>query len=145
LILTDFGVDSQRRGHNWSVDAAGCIGSEPSGSDRIGAQVICRDCCYETASFGASWCYGDIYTRSGLTKQQRSLVTISALVTQGTERQLELHINTGLTAGLTKTEIVEAFIHLIPDTGFPRVLNALYVAKEVFAQRDIDDPVLKSA
>jgi 4-carboxymuconolactone decarboxylase len=72
-------------------------------------------------------------------------VTISSLVTQGTERQLELHINAGLTAGLTKTETIETIIHLIPYTGFPRVLNALYVAKKVFAQRDTDDPVLKSA
>jgi 4-carboxymuconolactone decarboxylase len=79
--------------------------------------------------------YGDIYSRPGLTHRQRALVTISTLATQGTERELELHINTGLTAGLTKTEIVEAIVHLIPYTGFPRVLNALYVAKKVFAQR----------
>ena len=84
--------------------------------------------------------YGDIYSRPGLKHQQRALVTISSLVTQGTERELELHINTGLTAGLTKTEIVEAIIHLIPYTGFPRVLNALYVAKKVFAQRADEDP-----
>jgi Carboxymuconolactone decarboxylase family len=66
----------------------------------------------------------------------RSSRSISSLVTQGTERELELHVNTGLTSGLTKTEIVEAITHLIPYTGFPRVLNALYVAKQVFAQRD---------
>ncbi|MDW4528623.1 carboxymuconolactone decarboxylase family protein [Rossellomorea marisflavi] len=79
--------------------------------------------------------YGDIYSRSGLTNQQRALITISSLVTQGTEPQLELHINTGLTAGLTEKEIVEAIIHLIPYTGFPRVLNALEVAKKVFTMR----------
>lgn len=79
--------------------------------------------------------YGDIYSRSGLTNQQRALITISSLVTQGTEPQLELHINTGLTAGLTEKEIVEAIIHLIPYTGFPRVLNALEVAKRVFTMR----------
>jgi 4-carboxymuconolactone decarboxylase len=104
-----------------------------------------KDLAPDVARFIIEFGYGDIYTRSGLTKQQRALVTISSLATQGTERQLELHINAGLTAGLTKTEIIEAIIHLIPYTGFPRVLNALYVAKKVFAQRDTDDPVLKSA
>ena len=104
-----------------------------------------KDLAPDVAKFIIEFGYGDIYTRSGLTKQQRALVTISSLVTQGTERQLELHINAGLTAGLTKTEIIEAIIHLIPYTGFPRVLNALYVAKKVFAQRDTDDPVLRSA
>jgi 4-carboxymuconolactone decarboxylase len=51
-----------------------------------------------------------------------------------------LHVNTGLTAGLTSTEIVESLIHLIPYTGFPRVLNALYIVKRVFAQRQIETP-----
>ena len=82
--------------------------------------------------------YGEIYSRPGLTNQQRALITIATLVTQGTEREIEVHINTGLTAGLTSTEIVESIIHLIPYTGFPRVLNALYVVKHVFEQRGIE-------
>ena len=84
--------------------------------------------------------YGEIYSRPGLTNQQRVLITIASLVTQGTEREIELHVNTGLTAGLTSTEIVESLIHLIPYTGFPRVLNALYVVKKVFAQRQVETP-----
>ncbi|EJR89631.1 carboxymuconolactone decarboxylase family protein [Bacillus cereus] len=81
--------------------------------------------------------YGDIYSRPGLDNKQRALITISSLVTQGTEPQLELHLNTGLTAGLTPTEIIESIMHLIPYTGFPRVLNALTVAKKVFAKRHV--------
>jgi len=50
---------------------------------------------------------------------------------------LALHINTGLTTGLTGNEIVEAIMHLVPYTGFPRVLNALEVAKVVFAERGV--------
>jgi 4-carboxymuconolactone decarboxylase len=84
--------------------------------------------------------YGEIYSRPGLTNQQRVLITIASLVTQGTEREIELHVNTGLTAGLTSTEIVESLIHLIPYTGFPRVLNALYVVKKVFAERQVETP-----
>ncbi|MEA2280800.1 MAG: 4-carboxymuconolactone decarboxylase [Solirubrobacteraceae bacterium] len=84
--------------------------------------------------------YGEIYSRPGLTNQQRVLITIASLVTQGTEREIESHVNAGLTAGLTSTEIVESLIHLIPYTGFPRVLNALYVVKEVFAQRQVETP-----
>lgn len=90
---------------------------------------------HDVGKYIIEFAYGDIYSRSGLTNQQRALITISSLVTQGTEPQLELHINTGLTAGLTEKEIVEAIIHLIPYTGFPRVLNALEVAKKVFTIR----------
>ncbi|MBS2968039.1 carboxymuconolactone decarboxylase family protein [Metabacillus sp. KIGAM252] len=82
--------------------------------------------------------YGEVYSREGLTNKQRALVTISSLVTQGTEPQLELHLNTGLTAGLTPKEITESIIQLVPYTGFPKVLNALSVAKKVFSQRGDD-------
>ncbi|RDB32880.1 carboxymuconolactone decarboxylase family protein [Exiguobacterium sp. RIT594] len=81
--------------------------------------------------------YGEVYSRNGLVNRDRAIVTIATLVTQGTEPQLALHINTGLTAGLTGNEIVEAIMHLVPYTGFPRVLNALEVAKVVFAERGI--------
>lgn len=81
--------------------------------------------------------FGDIYSREGLTHEQRTLITISSLVTQGLEPQLRLHVNTGLTIGITPKEIVGAIIHLLPYTGFPRVLNSLKVAKEVFTQRGV--------
>jgi 4-carboxymuconolactone decarboxylase len=94
-----------------------------------------EDIAPDVARYIVDFGYGEIYSRPGLTNQQRALITIASLVTQGTERELELHVNTGLTAGLTSTEIVESVIHLIPYTGFPRVLNALYVVKQVFEQR----------
>ncbi|MEI2665839.1 4-carboxymuconolactone decarboxylase [Bacillus sp. V-88] len=94
-----------------------------------------EDIAPDVGKYIIEFAYGEIYSRKGLTNKQRALVTISSLVTQGTEPQLELHINTGLTAGLTEEEIVESITHLIPYTGFPRVLNALTVAKKVFAIR----------
>jgi len=96
-----------------------------------------KDIAPDVSKFIIEFGYGDIYTRPGLTNQQRALVTISSLITQGTEPQLELHINTGLTSGLTAKEIVETIVQLVPYTGFPRVLNALEVAKKVFAERNV--------
>jgi len=95
-----------------------------------------KDLAPDVGKYIIQFAYGDIYSRSGLDNKQRALVTISSLITQGTEPQLELHLNTGLTA----TEIVESIIQLIPYTGFPRVLNALRVAKKVFSQRHITFP-----
>ncbi len=79
--------------------------------------------------------FGDIYSRDALDHKQKTLLTIASVVTQSLEPQLRLHINTGLTVGITPKEIVSAIIHLLPYTGFPRVLNALSIAKEVFEQR----------
>lgn len=91
----------------------------------------------ELENYIVEFAFGDIYSREGLTHEQRTLITISSLVTQGLEPQLKLHVNTGLTIGLTPKEIVGAIIHLLPYTGFPRVLNALNVAKEVFTERGV--------
>jgi 4-carboxymuconolactone decarboxylase len=82
--------------------------------------------------------YGDIYMRPMLDLRQRQLVTISALTTLGgAEAQLEVHVNAGLNVGLTTREIVEAIMHCIPYVGFPRVLNAIFVAKRVFDERGV--------
>lgn len=96
-----------------------------------------RDIAPDVSRFMLEFTYGDVYTRPGLDNRQRALVTISSLVTQGMLPQLELHINAGLTAGLTPDEIIECFVHLLSYTGFPRVLNAIEVAKKVFAQRGV--------
>jgi len=84
-----------------------------------------------------SFAFGDIYTRTSLTKQEQTMVTISTLVALGTEPQLKLHINVGFNVGLTKEKIVGALIHCIPYIGFPRVLNALTLLKQVMAERGI--------
>ncbi|HAZ05108.1 MAG TPA: carboxymuconolactone decarboxylase, partial [Acetobacterium sp.] len=81
--------------------------------------------------------FGDIYPREGLSLQERELITITSLLTAGgCEPQLDVHINGALNVGILPEKIIEAFIQCIPYTGFPKVLNAVAVAKEVFAARD---------
>ena len=81
--------------------------------------------------------FGDIYTREGLTLQQRELVTIGSLVTQGdTAPQLAVHIQGALNVGLSKESVIEAILQCVPYVGFPRVINAINVARKVFASAD---------
>ena len=80
--------------------------------------------------------FGDIYCREGLSLQERELITLSSLLTQGgCEKQLEVHIAGALNTGVSPEKVIETFIQCIPYTGFPRVLNAVYTAKTVFAAR----------
>lgn len=82
--------------------------------------------------------FGEIYTREGLSLQEREMVTLASLLTLGgCEAQLEVHINGALNVGISPEEIIEIFIQSIPYTGFPRVLNAVAVAKKVFAERNL--------
>lgn len=96
-----------------------------------------KDIAPDLESYIVEFAFGDNYSREGTTQQQKTIATIASLVTLGTEPQLELHINVGITIGLTPEEIVGTVVHLIPYTGFPKVLNALKIVKKVFAQRNV--------
>jgi 4-carboxymuconolactone decarboxylase len=97
-----------------------------------------REIAPDLGRYVVEFAFGEIYRRPVLDLRQRQLVTISALTTLGgAEPQLEVHVNAGLNVGLTAREIVEAIMHCVPYTGFPRVLNAIFVAKRVFDERDV--------
>jgi 4-carboxymuconolactone decarboxylase len=82
--------------------------------------------------------FGDLYSRPALEPKQRQLITLGILAALGgCEPQLEVHIRTSLNVGLSPAEIVETFIHAAGYAGFPRALNAISVAKKVFAERDL--------
>lgn len=81
--------------------------------------------------------FGDIYEKDTLSFREREIITITSLLTQGdTKNQLIVHINGSLNVGITKEEIIEVFTHCIPYVGFPKVLNAIMIAKEVFETRE---------
>jgi 4-carboxymuconolactone decarboxylase len=97
-----------------------------------------QDVAPELGRYVVEFAYGDIYRRPDLDLRQRQLVTISALTALGgAEAQLEVHVNAALNVGLTAEEVVEALLQCLPYTGFPRVLNAMFVAKRVFEQRGV--------
>ncbi len=82
--------------------------------------------------------FGDIYGRKGLDPVQKELITLASLTTQGgCELELTVHINASLNIGLAPKQIVDAIIHCLPYTGFPRVLNSINVAKKVFESRSL--------
>lgn len=86
----------------------------------------------------SAFAFGDIYARPGIEPKQRQLVTIGALTALGgCEPQLRVHIGAALNVGLSAEEIVEALMHAAVYCGFPRALNGVFVAKEVFDERGL--------
>ena len=79
--------------------------------------------------------FGEIYAREGDLKQ-RELVAIASLATMGgCDAQLETHVHGALNVGLSRPEIVEAVMTLIPYIGFPKALNAMATVKRVLQKR----------
>lgn len=106
----------------------------PTGEMDIGEAF--KDIAPDLTKYVVEFAFGEIYSRPGLDNKQKVLTTITALVAQG-RPQVGMHIKTGLKAGLTPEEIVGCIMHLIPYTGFPSVLNALTVAKDIFKELDL--------
>jgi 4-carboxymuconolactone decarboxylase len=79
--------------------------------------------------------YGDVWERPQLSKRDRSLVTIAALVALGWEDQLNSHIGRGLGNGLTQEEIAEIITHLSMYAGWPAAMTASHVAVDVFESK----------
>ncbi len=80
-------------------------------------------------------------TPGSLTDQQRELITLVVLTTNQTLPQLRAHVGAALNAGLTPVEIKEAIYQCAPYLGFPRTLNALNQANDVFKERNIPLPL----
>jgi len=77
--------------------------------------------------------FGQVWARPELSLRDRSLITISSLVSVGNIEQLEGHIPRGLENGLSQDEIVEAITHVAFYAGWPRAVSALVLAKRLFA------------
>jgi 4-carboxymuconolactone decarboxylase len=80
--------------------------------------------------------FGRVYSRPGLTPQQRSLCTVAALTALGHSAQLRAHIGGALHVGVTEDEIVEVITQMAMYAGFPAALNAMQIADECLSARD---------
>lgn len=97
-----------------------------------------EDIAPDLGKFIVEFAFGDIYTREGLTAKEREMITLSSLLTaEGCEPQLEVHINGALNVGISPEKVIETFLQCIPYTGFPKVLNAVFTVKKVFAERGL--------
>jgi 4-carboxymuconolactone decarboxylase len=76
--------------------------------------------------------YGEVWERPGLSKRDRSLITVATLLGLGREQQLDGHLARALQNGVTKEEIGELITHLAFYAGWPAAMTAALVAKDVF-------------
>lgn len=79
--------------------------------------------------------YPDIWERPGLSKRDRSLITLAALTALYRPDQLKGHTERALANGVTKEEIGELITHLAFYAGWPSAMSAAKVVKQVFEER----------
>ena len=96
-----------------------------------------EDIAPDLSRFVVEFPYSEIYTREEVDLKTREICTVAALTVLGTIPQLKDHINAALNVGNTPVEIVEIIMQMSAYCGFPKAINAVVAAKEVFAEREL--------
>lgn len=76
--------------------------------------------------------WGTIWTRPGLDRRSRSMITLTALIARGHHEELALHIRAGLRNGLSREEIKEVLLQAAVYCGVPDANAAFRIAQRVF-------------
>ncbi|MFC1935569.1 carboxymuconolactone decarboxylase family protein [Chloroflexota bacterium] len=96
------------------------------------ARSVLEEIAPHLAELTANIVFGDVWERPGLSKRDRSLITMAALIVLYRTNQLRGHVRRALDNGVTKEEIGEMITHMAFYGGWPTAVNAAQVAKEVF-------------
>lgn len=82
------------------------------------------------------YCWGNIWSRSGLSRRDRSLLNIGMISALNRPHELKLHVKAALTNGLSRDEIREAILQVAVYCGVPAGLDSTRIAREAFAEID---------
>ncbi len=109
----------------------------PEGAEQVlkGLSDIAPD----MAQFLVCFAYGDVYFRPALDAVSRQTATIAILTALGNAQpQLKWHIGAALNIGITPQEIIDTIYVQTVYSGFPSGLNAIFAARDVFNERQVD-------
>ena len=90
--------------------------------------------------FITRYAWGDVWSRPGLDRRSRSMLTLALLTALGHEQELGLHVRAAVTNGLTVEEIGEVLLHTAVYAGVPASNSALGVAQRVLGEMGLDGP-----
>jgi len=104
-------------------------------SQQTPAQRLMGDIAPKLAELTDGVLFGDVWERPQLSKRDRSLITVAALIALNRPDQLRSHLTRARQNGLTQEELIEAITHLAFYSGWPNAVTAVGVAREVFAAK----------
>jgi len=84
--------------------------------------------------FISATAWGSVWSRPGLSRRDRSLITITLLASLGHHSELALHLRASVNTGLSPEDVKEALLHVAIYAGVPAANTAYKIAKEIFAK-----------
>ena len=111
------------------------IRKEVLGTDYVEASIRgADDFNREMQQLVTEYAWGEIWSRPGLARRDRSLLNLAMLTALNRPHELRLHLRGALTNGVSKDEIKEVFLQAAVYCGAPAALDSFRVAREVFAE-----------
>lgn len=102
--------------------------------DRATAAIT--DLTADFQDFITQYAWGSVWTRPGLDRRSRSLITLTALVARGHHEELAMHVRAARTNGLTNDEIKELLLQTAIYCGVPDANAAYRIAQRVLDELD---------
>jgi 4-carboxymuconolactone decarboxylase len=106
-----------------------------SKAEASAAQKLMGDFAPKLADLTDTVLFGDVWERPGLSKRDRSMITVSALIAMNRPDQLRSHLMRARDNGVTQEEVVEVITHLAFYSGWPNAVTAVGIAREVFQKK----------
>ena len=95
------------------------------------AQKMIGDFAPKLANLTDEVLFGDVWERKELSKRDRSLATVAALIAMNRPDQLRVHLNFAVQNGVKKEELIEVITHLAFYAGWPSAMSAIMIAQEI--------------
>ncbi|MDQ0419338.1 4-carboxymuconolactone decarboxylase [Peteryoungia aggregata LMG 23059] len=83
--------------------------------------------------------WGTVWSRSGISKRERSMITIALLAALGHDEEVAMHVRATANTGASREDVCEALMHVAIYAGVPAANRAFKIAKQVFEQMDAGD------
>jgi 4-carboxymuconolactone decarboxylase len=83
--------------------------------------------------------WGDVWSRPGLDRRTRSIVTLTALTSLRAENEIAMHVRAAITNGLTPAEIAEILLHTAVYAGLPAANSAFAIAQRTLAEMGLPE------
>ena len=104
--------------------------------DRAEATKTPFDTAFQSLITESAW--GTVWSSDGITKRERSMLTLGILAATGNFEEIPMHIRATARTGASKSDVLEVFQHVAIYAGVPRANHALKLAKQTYAEMEQD-------
>lgn len=137
-------VAAQKGGDRWRTpedvfDAGLALRHSMWGDGGSADQILAADdFTWPMQDYVTRYCFGETWSRPGLSPSLRSMLTLAMLVAQARPNEIKVHVRGAIANGVTREEISEIMLHAMIYCGVPKAVEGFRVAAETIRELDAE-------